>query len=199
MLVYDIEIIRAIPGREPREDGVEYCNGWDDHANMGVSVACAFDYVDMRWRVFCGDNLQEFSELCARRDVLVSFNGLGFDNKVLRASGVAIDDEKCYDLLVAIWLAAGLGPKFVYPSHAGYGLDAVCAANFGTRKSGDGARAPVQWQRGEIGSVIDYCLNDVRMTKQILDRVLTQGKLKSPKAPYGDLVIRELRHEAKNG
>jgi len=33
-LVYDIEIVKAIRGRdEPRLDGIEYCDGWHDHAN----------------------------------------------------------------------------------------------------------------------------------------------------------------------
>jgi hypothetical protein len=90
-------------------------------------------------------------------------------------------DEECYDLLRETWIACGLKPTFEYPSHAGFGLDAVCAANFGTRKSGTGAFAPVLWQRGQIGEVIDYCLNDVRLTKQLFDAVLQRKAIKNPK------------------
>ena len=34
-LIYDLEIVKAIPDRnKPNEPGIEYCAGWDDHANM---------------------------------------------------------------------------------------------------------------------------------------------------------------------
>jgi len=189
MLIYDIEIVKAIPPKNPQgpyDEGIQYCAGWQDHANMGVSVIGAYDYVENRSRVFCADNIGEFAMLCKERTPLVGFNSIAFDNAVLCKTYPQFDyawheDERCYDLLREIWVAAGLGPTFKYPSHVGYGLDAVCERNFGTRKSGDGALAPVLWQRGDVGTVIDYCLNDVWLTKQILDKVLADGTLVSPK------------------
>jgi hypothetical protein len=84
MLVYDVEIKKAILGRgEKPTEGVEYCDGWNDHANMGVSTVCCYDYEEDRYRVFCSDNLEEFSALVDAHDIIVSFNGLNFDNKVL--------------------------------------------------------------------------------------------------------------------
>lgn len=90
-------------------------------------------------------------------------------------------ETKCYDLLRELWAAAGLPPAFDGKTHGGYGLDATCEKNFGSRKSGNGGLAPVLWQQGKIGKVIDYCLNDIRMTKQIFDQVLISGTLISPK------------------
>ena len=47
MLICDIEIVNAIPDRnKPNEPGIEYCAGWNDHANMGVSVIGAYDAVE---------------------------------------------------------------------------------------------------------------------------------------------------------
>lgn len=44
VIVYDIEIIKAIPGRNgEREEGIEYAEGFHDHANLGVSVIGAYD------------------------------------------------------------------------------------------------------------------------------------------------------------
>lgn len=184
-LIYDIEIEKGIVGKgETRREGFEYCAGWHDHANMGVSVIGAYDYGEDRYRVFCKDNMEAFFQAVDDADVLVSFNGLAFDNQVIRACWSQTDfkpDGKCYDLLVELWAAAGLGPKFEYPSHAGFGLDAVCLANFGTRKTGHGAAAPLYWQQKMIGNVIDYCLNDVRLTKQLFDCVLSGGSVKCPK------------------
>lgn len=181
-LIYDIEIVKAIPNKTgPLEKGISYCAGWHDHANMGVSVVGCYDYAEDRYRVFCGDNMRELGDLMHGR-LLVGFNSIPFDNAVLSACfSWGFQDDECYDLLREIWAAAGLGPKFTYPSHAGYGLDAVCEKNFGQSKSGNGALAPVIWQQGKIGAVIDYCLNDVRLTKRLFDRVLAGEKIISPK------------------
>jgi hypothetical protein len=66
-LVYDLEIIKAIPERDgSRLDGYDYCEGWHDHANMGVSVIGAFDYVEQRYRVFCWSNFAHRAVRTAR-------------------------------------------------------------------------------------------------------------------------------------
>lgn len=182
MLVYDLEIRKAIPSKDaPAEPGIEYCAGWGDHKNMGISVLCAYDYVEDRYRVFCEDNMQEFKALCEKRNCLVSFNGIGFDNKVLSENGIVLPVEACYDILVEVWKGDNLEPMFKYPTHIGYGLDAISQANFGDSKSGNGALAPMLWQRGDIGSVIDYCIKDVKLTKKLLDHIIVHGEIKSPK------------------
>lgn len=183
MLIYDIEIVNAIQGKkEDRIEGITYCDGWDDRDNMGVSVIGAYDYDSDRYRVFCEDNFEEFAALVADHSIIAGFNSIKFDNAVLRACGIRdIPDEKSYDLLVEIWIGAGLEPEFKYPSHIGFGLDACCNANFDTRKSGHGAMAPVDWQQGRIGNVIDYCLNDVKLTKELLDRIISTGGIIDPR------------------
>lgn len=182
MLIYDIEIIKAIPSKnEPRIEGIAYCEGWHDHVNMGISVIGCYDYVEDRYRVFCKDNFDDFQLLVNESETIVGFNSLAFDNKVCAANGINVPASKSLDLLVEIWKAAGLSETFQYPTHLGYGLDAVCEANFDRKKTGHGALAPVQWQNGEIGSVIDYCLNDVALTKEIVDEIARSGKLLCPK------------------
>lgn len=188
MLIYDIEIVKAIPLKnKPRVDGVEYCDGWTDHANMGISVIGAYDYVEERARVFMEDNLEEFRHLAASR-LMVSFNGINFDNKVIRECwGIEIPNN--FDLLQEIWKSAGLGPRFNPKTHGGYGLDKCCEKNFATRKTGSGALAPVLWQQKRYAEVIDYCLNDVYLTKQLNDLILNTGLMKDPKTS-GHLTIR---------
>lgn len=182
MIIYDAEIEKAIESKSHRrQEGIEYCEGWKDFEGMGLTVVCAYDYVTDRYRVFMEDNLHDFAELIGAADLLVGFNSIPFDNQLLRAQGLFVDDGRCYDLLREIWIGAGLAPEFEYPSHIGYGLDDVCKANFGVSKTGHGALAPVDWQRGRYGSVTDYCLADVALTKKLLDKVIRSGWLISPK------------------
>lgn len=178
-LVYDCEIIKAIPSRnEPEQVGISYCNGWRDFANMGISVIGAYDYATDRNRVFCVDNFDEFAAL-ARERTPVAFNGHAFDDQLVRANGIEI--EGTYDMLVEVWAGVGLGPQFNFRTHAGYGLDAICEANFGMRKTGNGALAPILWQQGKRGTVIDYCMNDVAMEALLLDHIIKVGWIVCPK------------------
>ena len=187
MLIYDLEIANAIPDRNgAREDGISYCQGWDDHAGMGIATIAVFDYVRERPRIFCRDNLAEFAALISKQECVVGYNNLRFDNKVLEAAGLpAIPAEKCYDLLVEIWRGVGLGPDFRPETHGGYSLDAMCRVNFRAVKTGSGALAPINFQRGNLGAVIDYCLADVYLTKRLLDRVIRCGLLIDPKTGEG--------------
>lgn len=199
MLIYDIEIENAILGKDetPYPD-VKYCKGWSDHAGMGISCIGVYSYEDDRYRVFMRDNFDGFLNLLANHTVCVGFNSIGFDNRVIlqyiKDEGVRRGLENyfkvaSYDILAEIWKSLGLNPeKFYWGTHGGYGLDAMCEANFGTKKTGNGALAPVWFQRGEYGKLIDYCLNDVRLTKQLLDYILRVGHLKSPKGGFLDKI-----------
>ena len=187
VLIYDIEIEKGILGKgEEALAGYEYCAGWHDHANMGISVIGAYDYNEDRYRVFCQDNMHEFAQAIEKADKIIGFNNVAFDNAVIAAAWEPLVklpegwQGKSYDLLVETWRAAGLAPVFQYPSHIGYGLDAMCERNFGTKKSGHGAKAPIYWQRKMIGNVIDYCLNDIRLTKQLFDAVLAGKPISNP-------------------
>lgn len=190
-LIYDLEIEKAIVDRyEPPIDGIQYCAGWSDFSNMGIACICAYDYVEERYRVFTRGNLRDFLLLTHERSPLVGFNNINFDNRVLAATLGAggfgqlgedfFREEKFYDLLREIWAANGLGPVFCSRTHGGYGLDASCKANGLGGKTGDGALATVWWQQGQYGLVIDYCLNDVRLSKLLFDLAI-ENKVKDPK------------------
>lgn len=174
LVVYDAEIIKGVPNpREKRLDDIEYCEGWHDHANMGLSVLGAIDLREGRPRVFLEDNLDEFRELIHERNV-IGFNNAAFDNALLKAHGIEIDPARCFDLL--IMMRRAVGEPDVYTkgvTAAGRSLDAIARANLGVSKSGKGDLAPVLWQRGKRGAVIDYCLNDVAITARLVRRLPT--------------------------
>lgn len=188
-LVYDLEIVKAIPDHGmPRLEGIAYCDGWGDYVNMGISVLCAYDYSQDRYRVFCADNLDEFLALCRDRQPIVSFNGRGFDNLVIKetmmlgAGELAWMNERSYDILAEIWERLPRRMK-------GYRLNDCSAANFHEFKTGNGAHAPVLWQQGKFGQVIDYCMDDVRLTKMLFDRILETGGIVDP-LTMGHLALR---------
>ena len=194
-IIYDCEILRAIREApftgiaQPVEDGIEYCKGWRDFAGMDVSVIGVYDYVEDAYRVFCKDNFAEFEELIRRRKWMIGFNNARFDNSLLNENVTDMPEGNVYDLLQEIWKADGLGPDFDRRTHGGYGLNATCEANFGLKKTGSGGLAPILWQKGRIGEVIDYCLNDIKLTKRLMDKVLAREPIVNPKRG-GKLLLR---------
>lgn len=149
-------------------------------------IAC-YDYWTDRYRVFFKDNFKEFVSLVASRSIIVGFNSYRFDNMLLKAHGLAREDlwEHTYDILREIWVSADLDPdKFAPKTHGGYGLDLVARANDLSGKTGTGAMAPVWFQRGEYGKLVDYCLEDIRLTKDLLDLIMQRGYLINPKGAY---------------
>ena len=183
MIIYDCEIVCGILGKKDKQlPMIKYAKGWDDYKGMGISVIGCFDYREDRYRVFCRDNFGDFQRLIDTRDIVVGFNNWSFDDPLCKAHGIEIAESKSYDILVEVWKGAGFGPKFVYPTHAGYSLGACIGTNRpGLGKFGDGAMAPVDWQRGNIGKVIDYCLGDVYLTRELLEMIINNGSIKDPK------------------
>lgn len=186
ILIYDCEIIKAI--RDPKKVDlahIEYCNGWDDYENMGISVI-GVNYITLGLdKVFnhtINTGIKAFQYGLDETDVLVGFNNQSFDDKLLKANGFIIPDTILnYDLLAEIWEGAGLSREFVYPTHAGFGLDAICKANGLGEKSGDGANAAILWQKGKHQEVIDYCENDIRLTRKLFDLIQETGEIKDPR------------------
>lgn len=169
-IIYDIEIINPVKPKKDadRISGINYAASWIDFIGMGIAVICCYDYMTERYRVFEQDNLNEFGKLIIDRE-LIGYNNFAFDDNLLTANN--LPKPKTYDLLSAIWVAKGIGPKYSYPGSVGTSLDQMCKVNFGLQKPEgmDGLTAAIRWQQGKRGQVVDYCLNDVYMTKRLLE------------------------------
>ena len=201
-IIYDCEIIKCIPPRDGiRNDDFAYCDGWHDHANMGISVIGAYDYLTGQLKSYvdfdlvpelpgCSD-FDEFEHLASLRDHVIGFNSLGFDDKLCTAHDIQV--ETTYDLLCEVRVASGQPPNYVKgKTKAGYSLDALAKASLGDQKTGHGELAPELWQRGKYYEVIRYCLNDVWLTKRLFDQ---RAGLIDP-TDGTTLVLREPAHAA---
>jgi hypothetical protein len=179
MLILDCEIKKAILGRgETPIPGIEYCQGWKDFEGMGISVVCTYDTESHLTRVFLEEDFAELSDYIEGKPT-AGFNTKRFDLPLLAQHGIVDASghvEQHYDILEQIWVAQGFNPdKFNPETHGGWGLDAVCQATLGIAKTGHGALAPVWWQQGRRGKVIDYCLNDVWMEGSLLNHIIQHG------------------------
>ena len=101
---------------------------------------------------------------------------------MLKAHGIKINDEKCYDIYYQLLYALGLDPLvWDRKTHSGLSLNAILKANNLVIKSGSGADAPYLWQDDKKQEVINYCKNDVMVEKALLDKIFEQGYIINPK------------------
>lgn len=155
-IIYDVEIVNHI-GPYRSDLSIKCCSGWTDYKGMGISVIGAYDFVEGRSRVFLEDNLQEFQRLVDSREHIIGYNSSRFDDKLCAAHGIRV--ATTFDICTEIKRASAS------PIRSGYSLDRVAMATMGFGKSEDGAKAPVYWQQGQYGRVIDYCLQDVNIER----------------------------------
>ncbi len=141
---------------------------------LDLSVVCIHDSKTDEYSSYLQEDLPKLWPILEQADMLITFNGDHFDIPLLNKyySG-DLKKIKSLDLLVEVRNSLGRRIK----------LDTIAEATLGTHKSGHGLQAVEWWKTGEIDKIIKYCIEDVKITKQLYDYALANGKLK-----YKDLV-----------
>lgn len=102
---------------------------------------------------------------------LVTFNGMNFDLPLLSAQvGRPIIHPHHVDLLQVVWEA--LGKK-----RGGYGLGPICERTLGRGKTGDGIHASELFREGRHGELIQYCLDDCYLTRDLYLHIWRHGTI----------------------
>jgi hypothetical protein len=190
MIVLDAEIKKGILGRgDVPMEGIEYCGGWRDFPGMGVSVVCTYQIETRLTRVFLEEDFEELQVYLAS-DHTGGFNTRRFDLPLLEHHGIAVDPALHFDALEKIWIALGLDPDRFNPrTHGGWSLDNIMQATFNLSKSGHGAMAPVWWQQGRRGKVIDYCARDVWLEGKLIEHLLSGRPVFKDQADHSEAVV----------
>ncbi|MFH0755637.1 MAG: ribonuclease H-like domain-containing protein [bacterium] len=143
--------------------------GSNDPVSLDLSIVCIYDYETNKYKSFTKENLNELWPIIEKADMLITFNGEHFDIPLLNKyySG-DLTKIKSLDLLKEIKNSLGRRIK----------LDIIAEATLGRNKTGHGLENIVWWKNGEIQKVIDYCIEDVRITKDIYEYALKNKILK---------------------
>ena len=182
VLIYDCETLCVPSTGGEKKAGVKYADGWRDFKNLGI--ACIGFWSSWQgFDIVPESALSRFQSFADEADEIVGFNSKRFDDLLCQANGIEI--KTTYDLLLESWEAAGLDPAYTFPKdgdpsvrakYAGFRLDDLAIANLSRRKTSTGAKAPELWQQGKFRKVLNYCLRDVTLTRDLLCLGL-QGKL----------------------
>ena len=137
--------------------------------DLTLSVIAVYSYPDDAYTAYTQDTLSELWEVMRNVDTLIGFNNNHFDTPLLNKYA-PMDLFKEYgsiDLLESVRQSLGRRIR----------LDWIAEGTLGIHKSGDGLQAVEWWKQGEVEKVKQYCIDDVRITKDIFDYALKNEEL----------------------
>ncbi len=142
--------------------------GWQNSHLMRISVAILFDSIEDRFLVYQEDAIDAMVEHLKRADLIVGFNVKRFDYHVLSAyTNIRLQSLPTFDILEDVYNRLGFR----------LGLDHLATETLGRRKTAHGLQA-VEWYRGgEMDKLIEYCRQDVAITRDLFQHGLKNGHL----------------------
>lgn len=130
---------------------------------LSVSLVGVYFYETDTYEAFLEPDLPKLWPRLERADRIIGYNLIGFDYPCLQKYYTGnIMRLPTVDLLVDIEKSIGHRVK----------LDDVAHATLGVGKSGHGLMAVEYWKKGEIDKLKEYCLQDVKVTKDVYEYVL---------------------------
>ena len=133
---------------------------------LKVSYVGCYFYETDSFEGFFEADLPKLWPRLERADRVIGYNLIGFDYPCLQTYYTGdIMKLPTVDLLVEIEKRLGFRIK----------LDDVAQGTLGVGKSGHGLMAVEYWRNGELEKLAEYCLQDVRVTRDVYDFALQNG------------------------
>lgn len=143
--------------------------GSNDPADLDISVVCIHDSLDNEYKSFFEQDLSKLWPILEEADSIITWNGEHFDIPILNSYYPGdLKKVKSIDMMKEVALVLGRRLK----------LDTVAEATLGLNKNGHGSDAMILWSNGELEKLVEYCKNDVKLTKELYDFAVTNKSLK---------------------
>ncbi len=135
---------------------------------LKISVCGIYDYSADRYQIFEEKELSRLFPLLQTADQIIGFNIKDFDFEVLRPYlNFDIHQIPYLDILREVEKVLGHRIK----------LDSIAQATLGSGKSGSGKEALLYFKNGRWDLLKKYCLDDVKITRQVYEYALKNSKL----------------------
>lgn len=142
--------------------------GWNNIADFGLAVAVTTTEKG-KTEIWTEDNVKLLIARLHTAPLIVTFNGIRFDYEVLRPYGLEPEllEPKSYDILKEI--TRSLGHRL--------SLQNVATATLKVAKTGNGLKAVELWKEGKVMEVMQYCSDDVDITRRLYEFLQKHGEL----------------------
>ena len=156
--LYHMENLRyGVLDIETRRSAKEV-GGWNRAEKMGVSCAILYDSKTDIYREYLQKDIELLCKDLQQLDLVIGFNIIHFDYKVL--SGLSdFDFFSLPTLDILLKVHERLGYRL--------SLDHLAVQTLGSKKSADGLMALKWWKQGKMDKIIEYCKQDVKVTRDL--------------------------------
>ena len=168
-LVFDIETQRLV-------------ESWDRPWEAGLSVGVTWTTRE-GFRIWTMDTLEEFAACLSHADMLVGYNSIGFDQKMLMGLNGAfsfMSGKPHYDMCKIVGDHMRRRVR----------CQELLEANLGIGKTEDGANAPQMFADGDIARLWAYCVNDVERERDLFHFSQRHGYLLCPVSRGSDRLVK---------
>lgn len=168
-ITFDIETKNLIPALARQ-----------DITRLDLSIVGIHDTETGEYTSYSQEELPKLWPIIEKADVLIGFNSDSFDIPLLNHYYPGdLTKIRSLDLLVEVHKALGRRIR----------LQSLAEATLGHGKSADGIKAVEWWQQGLYDKVREYCLQDVKITRELYDYAREHGIVK-----YKDLrTVRDIK------
>lgn len=157
-IVFDIETANTFPGLARA-----------DLDRLELALVGVYDSATDSYSSYIKEELPKLWPLIERSTMLIGFNSDNFDIPLLnRYYPGDLSHVRSLDLLVEV--QKGLGRRIR--------LQSLAEATLGKKKKGDGLKSVEWWQQGLVDKVREYCIEDVRITRELFEYARDNGVLK---------------------
>ncbi|MCR4334025.1 MAG: ribonuclease H-like domain-containing protein [Patescibacteria group bacterium] len=134
-----------------------------------LTVVAIHDSETGAYSSYFKEDLPRLWSILERTDMLIGFNSDSFDIPLLnRYYPGDLSRLRSLDLLSEVQKVLGRRIR----------LQSLAEATLGKGKKGDGLKAGEWWKEGKREKVAEYCIEDVRLTRELYDYALKHGILK---------------------
>lgn len=138
------------------------------YKKLRVSVVGIYEYLTGEYKVYEEKDMMELDKRFQKAELLLGFNVIGFDLPVLaNYFFTPVDRFPVLDLMTEIEKNRGHRAS----------LDSVAKPTLKAKKSGSGLDAIMYWKEGRIEELKKYCLDDVRITKDVFEYGCRESKI----------------------
>jgi DEAD/DEAH box helicase domain-containing protein len=158
--------------------------GRDNYNALKISVVAVYSYIEDRYFCYEEHEMDKLAELFSDARRIVGFSMNRYDIPVLnnyfqRIPGAPkLWEMERVDLLEEIEMATG----------SRVSLDRLAGANLGLHKTHPSSEAGQLYRDGKIEELKEYCVNDVKLTKDLYDLYRKQNFLMVPSKKSGEVV-----------
>ncbi|MSR87843.1 MAG: hypothetical protein EXS69_01590 [Candidatus Zambryskibacteria bacterium] len=142
--------------------------GKHDPTLLDIAVVGIYDSETESYSSYLAEELHKLWPILERADMIIGFYSEYFDMPLLNKYYPGdLTKIKHLDILKEIKNTYGRSMK----------LDQLAEGTLSKKKSGHGSDAIKWWKSGEIEKIKNYCINDVRITKELYDYAKANNKL----------------------